>query len=253
MRKLFLTLILIIAFSPCFAQPVNDFEAREKLIKVCRILAHENLIQGFGHVSYRVSEDLIYITPFGPPGLLRPDELLVIDREGTVISGEGRTPGEVWIHLSVYDNYPEFKSVIHYHPEPVVAVVATGVEVKPMVNEAADLVHGTPIYDNPRLIRSEESGKAMAKAMAGHNIVLLRGHGAVVASEMPEKACYLAVHLVKAARVQIMAASLGSYRYHTLDEAEHQLVPGEELVGGALRFWGYYERLLFENRYPVSP
>jgi len=244
-RIILFFIVFILTVSDCFTQDSKSNADKLKIVQVSRILYHEGLMDGFGHVSYRVGNNLIYITPFGPPGLLEPEEMLEIDMEGNKIAGAGEPSGETAIHLAVYRHNSKMKSVIHYHPEAVIAVAAAGKEVKPLANEGADLIGGTPIFDDPRLIRTKEQGDAMMEVMGKRHVVLLRGHGAVVAADMPEKACYIAVHLEKMARIQIMAAALGSYNYLSREEAEDRLLSeGAELKGGLLRFWEFYRRSL---------
>lgn len=47
---------------------------------------------------------------------LRPEEIVVLDAQGTVLEGEGETSREIRMHLAVYQAFPNAGGVCHAHP-----------------------------------------------------------------------------------------------------------------------------------------
>jgi hypothetical protein len=61
-----------------------------------------------------------------------------------------------------------------------VAVSIAGQGVKVVANSGVHFHRGTPIYDSPVLIRTDELGDKVAESLGDLNAVLLRGHGGTV-------------------------------------------------------------------------
>jgi len=213
------------------------------LVQACRILQDEGLLDGFGHITCRVEENLILSTPKMPPGFVTETEILHLDLSGRKLMGDAPTNAETPLHLAIYEKRTDVSCIVHYHPAAVIALTIIGEEVLPVCNEGAYFCEGTPIYDEPSLITTMEKGRAVADVLGGKQVVLLRGHGAIVVGEEMKQLCRLAVSLEKTARIQIMAESVGSLKCHSLEEAR-ALKAVEETEGAIKRFWAYYEKKL---------
>jgi L-fuculose-phosphate aldolase len=142
------------------------------------------------------------------------------------------------MHTSIYKARPDVQCILHYHPDELVAVsVTTGIKV--VANCGVHFHRGAPIYDSPLLIRNGELGDKVAATLGDRNAVLLRGHGGTVVANDPDTLLRLGIDLVRTARIQIMAASLGAAKTHSREECE-QMSKGRERSGGNRRFIDYY-------------
>jgi len=75
-----------------------------------------------------------------------------------------------------------------------------------------------PVYDDPDLVRNDDQGRAMAKDLADHRAVLLRGHGvAVVADDVPS-CVTLSLYLEENAKRLAYAMTIGEPQPYTDDE-----------------------------------
>ena len=81
----------------------SDSRLKKDLISACRILSHEKLVQGFGHVSARIANsDLFLMTPADGP---RPGHgERTSHREFQRRSG-GRRPSGPFRNLAPYGHY----------------------------------------------------------------------------------------------------------------------------------------------------
>ena len=211
---------------------------KEKMVLCCKVLQKQGMLDGYGHLSARLPGDRILSTPHMPPGKVALRDLIVIDMVGQKLEGPGEPNGETPMHTSIYKARPDVQCILHYHPDELVAVsVTTGIKV--VANCGVHFYRGAPIYDSPLLIRNRELGDKVAKTLGDRNAVLLRGHGGTVVANDLDTLMRLGIDLVRTAKIQIMAASLGAAKTHTQAECE-QMAKGRERSNANRRFIDYY-------------
>lgn len=211
---------------------------KEKVVLACKVLQRQGVLDGYGHLSARLSGERILSTPHMPPGKVALRDLIVIDMLGQKLDGFGEPNGEMPMHTSIYKARPDVQCILHYHPDELVAVsVTTGIKV--VANCGVHFYRGAPIYDSPLLIRNHQLGDQVAETLGDRNAVLLRGHGGTVVANDLDTLLRLGIDLVRTARIQIMAASLGAVKTHTQSECE-QMVKGRDRPNANQRFIDYY-------------
>jgi ribulose-5-phosphate 4-epimerase/fuculose-1-phosphate aldolase len=211
---------------------------KEKVVLICKVLQNQGMLDGYGHISARLPGDRILSTPHMPPGKVALRDLIILDMAGQKLEGLGEPNGETPMHTSIYKARPDVQCILHYHPDELVAVsVTTGIKV--VANCGVHFHRGAPIYDSPLLIRNGELGDKVAATLGDRNAVLLRGHGGTVVANDPDMLLRLGIDLVRTARIQIMAASLGTAKTHSRAECE-QMSKGRERSNGNRRFIDYY-------------
>ena len=189
-------------------------EAKSKLIVAGRILdaaGQGDLTRG--HVSVRVPGDATQF--FMKPHSFGLDEItleniVVCNLDGEKVGGGGRRHSEVFIHSEIYKARPDVMSVIHSHPTHAVAFSATGRALLPISQPAVVFADGVPTFtDTIDLIRSQDFGAGVARALGGHKAVLLRNHGVGVVGACLEEAVVLAIMLENACQIQLLAEAGG--------------------------------------------
>lgn len=212
---------------------------KEKVLLACKIFQSQKLMDGFGHVTLRLSDERILSTPKMPPGKVSMRDFIIINMNGEKLEGLAEPNGETPMHTAIYRARPDVKCILHYHPDELIAasVVAQGIKV---VGNCGVFFHeGTPVFDSPMLIVTQELGERVAETLGNHNALLLRGHGATVVSDDLDELVRLGINLVKNVRIHIMASALGTPKTHT--EAESRSVLEFEARTNALRrFIDYY-------------
>jgi ribulose-5-phosphate 4-epimerase/fuculose-1-phosphate aldolase len=217
---------------------------KEKVVLACKVLQRQGVLDGYGHLSTRLPGERILSTPHMPPGKVTLRDLIIIDMLGQKLEGFGEPNGETPMHTSIYKARPDVQCILHYHPDELVAVsVTTGIKV--VANCAVHFYRGAPIYDSPVLIRNHQLGDQVAETLGDRNAVLLRGHGGTVVANDIDTLLRLGIDLVRTARIQIMAASLGTVKTHTQAECE-QMVKGRDRPNANRRFVDYYISEVFD-------
>lgn len=212
---------------------------KEKMVLACKVLQRQRMLDGYGHLSARLADGRIISTPHMPPGKVAVRDLIIIDRDGKKLEGFGEPNGETPMHTAIYKARPDVECILHYHPDELVAVSIAGEGVKVVANSGVHFHRGTPIYDSPVLIRTDQLGDKVAETLGDLNAVLLRGHGGTVVAGDLDRLLRLGIDLVRTARIQIMASSLGPLKTHTRDECE-QMVKNEARLNANRRFLDYY-------------
>ena len=226
--------------------PAIDPDMALSLSQSCRILAaagHDNLT--LGHVTAREPGQPYLHMKAHDLGLgeIEAKHVLLIDIEGNLLEGNGRRHSEYPIHTEIYKAYPHINCVIHTHPFYSIIVGATDARIRPISHEAS-IFDGIPVFkETSLLIRTPEMGQAVARSLQGHRAILMRNHGVVVVGESIEEATVYAVLLERAAKMQVMAARLGTVHessHHEVEGKQGQVYYPKNIEG----FWKYLVRNL---------
>jgi len=118
---------------------VAESNVREDLARVCRILAHHQMIDLWGHLSLRMADtDRILVTPrFSkqclPRGITARD-LLVCDAGGGLVEGSGRLPAHLQADLAIYRANPKRRACTFAAPRVAMAAAIAGYALKPLTH-----------------------------------------------------------------------------------------------------------------------
>lgn len=159
----------------------EEERARTEIVRVCRLLYERGLIAGGdGNASVRLSGERILITPSGlHKGALTEGDLVVMDRQGNLLEGEGRPSSEKLMHQLCYDLRDDVRAVVHAHPVHAVALALAGVSLANCVLPESCISLGfvlTAPYTTPG---TEEVPRALRDLVLQADAILLDRHGAV--------------------------------------------------------------------------
>jgi len=190
-----------------------------RLVAANRILAREEVVDAYGHVSVRHPDDPSHyvMSRSRSPALVEVDDLMEFELEGEALEPRGRTPyGERMIHGAMYEARPEVHAVIHNHSYAVIPFSITGAKLRPVVHVASVIGTDVPVWDirdkfgdTDMLVRTMAQGRDLARAAGGGSCALMRGHGAVVAGKNLQEAVLTAIYLQVNAKIQTEAMRLG--------------------------------------------
>jgi L-fuculose-phosphate aldolase len=211
-----------------------------------RIIERFGLSNAFGHVSARLpGTNRFLISTRRSPGLADENNLLVIDTDGMIHSGEGTPNSEFWIHARIYAARPDVGGVVHAHPLACISLTQIGEPHRVVHNQGGGFADGVPEYGRIGLIRSRDLGDEVARSLGGGVAVMMRGHGISTAMKDVRAATVAACFLEESAALQLrMLAAAGGdakkIRAFTREEAilvRDQTGPGAAASG---RAWEYY-------------
>jgi ribulose-5-phosphate 4-epimerase/fuculose-1-phosphate aldolase len=209
-----------------------------------RIIERVGLSNAFGHVSARIPGTNTFLLPTRrSPGFADETNLLVLDTEGNVRSGEGTPNSELWIHARAYAARPELGSVVHAHPPACVCLTQIGQPHRIVHNQGGAFNGGIAEYDRVGLIRTRELGDLLAASLENRVAVMMRGHGITTVAADVRTATIAACFLEESADLQLrMLAAAGgdATRIRTFTHEEAERLSDQLSPGIVERAWEYY-------------
>jgi ribulose-5-phosphate 4-epimerase/fuculose-1-phosphate aldolase len=197
-----------------------DARILDDLVTANRILAHEGIVDGYGHVSARSAEQpaRFFLSRSMAPGLVTAADLMEFDLDGKPLNAAGRAAYvERFIHAAIYRARPDVQSIVHCHTPSVIPFADSSVPMRPMYHMSAFLAPGVPIFEirgvpgaSEMLVADERIGQALAGTLGGAAVVLMRGHGAVIVGSSISEAVSRSVYLDLNAKMQAEAIALGA-------------------------------------------
>jgi ribulose-5-phosphate 4-epimerase/fuculose-1-phosphate aldolase len=190
------------------------------LVVANRILAHEGVVDAYGHISVRHPErsDRFFLSGSRSPELVTRDDIIEYDLDCNPIDLRGRAQyTERPIHGAIYRKRPDVVSVVHNHAYEVIPfTVAQSVKLRPLLHVAAGLGPEIPVWDirhrfgdTNLLVTTSAHGNDLADALGTNRVVLMRGHGAAVAGISIQDTVHTSVHLKINAQIQTEAMRMG--------------------------------------------
>lgn len=196
-------------------------ELKAQLAVANRILANEEILRVFGHVSVRHPDgDKILISRSRSPALVEEADILTMSLDGAVLDDTDVRPyGETVIHRAIYRARDDVNAVVHHHSEAILPFTVTDVEVKPSFHMAAIFAEGVPKFsdydhDYGVLLVGDEEGDRMAENLGQKRAQLLAQHGANVTGASLREAVIATVYFVMNGWYQQRAEWLGTPNYY---------------------------------------
>lgn len=216
-----------------------------------RILARENVVDAYGHVSIRHPDnpERYLMSRSRSPELVTLDDVMEFALDGAPI-GDERTPyAERHIHGAIYEARPEVGSVVHNHSHAVIPFGVTPTPLRPVAHVGAAIGKEIPVWDirgnfgdTNLLVVDMEQGRDLARGLGGNNVVLMRGHGCAVTGRTVQGAVMTSIYLqVNARLLQDTLNMSGEIEY--LSDGEIDLCAETFLSDFSVqRAWEYFQR-----------
>jgi ribulose-5-phosphate 4-epimerase/fuculose-1-phosphate aldolase len=149
--------------------------ARYELALANRIIAHEGVLDGFGHVSIRHPNDpgRYLLARSRSPELIEPSDLLefTLDSE-PVVAPKGEMYGERVIHGCIYQARPDVNAVCHHHSASVLPFCVTGIALEPVFHMGPVMGQVVPFWDSrddfgdtDLMVVKPEEGRSLARTL----------------------------------------------------------------------------------------
>ncbi|MBK5458142.1 class II aldolase/adducin family protein [Peribacillus sp. TH27] len=195
---------------------------KEQLAISIRMMEQANHIDFNGHMSTRVPEtDFILINSAGASrSTLTADDVIMIDLQGNVIEGDGRPPNEFPLHTQIYKRRKDIQAIAHTHPRWSTMFTIAKIPLRPVVIQGA-VLGDISVFPKSQSISEQEIANDLAEKLAGHHIILLKSHGAVITGTTIVETFVRSVFLEENAYRQYMASQLGYA--HSLEDEDIQL------------------------------
>ena len=177
-----------------------------------------------GNITVRISENEFLCTPtMHCKGFLKPEDIATIDITGKQIAGAKKRSSEALLHLEIYKQREDIKSVVHCHPPHACAFAIAREPIPQCVLPEVEVFLG----DVPLTKYETPGGQAFADTIIPFvkktNIILLSNHGTVSYGENVERAYWWTEILDAYCRMLILSKQLGRVTYFT-EEKERELL-----------------------------
>lgn len=200
------------------------------LVAANRILAHEGVVDAYGHVSARHPDhpDRFLLSRSRSPELVTLNDLLEFDMGGEPIDAEGKPCyAERYIHAAIYDARPDVTCVVHNHAQELIPFAVTKTPLRPIFHTAARIGEEIPVWDirekfgdTNLLVVNIEQGRDLAQALGGNRMALMRGHGCAIGAPNLHAGVTTAIYAQVNARLQMQAMQLGEVTYLSPGEVD---------------------------------
>ena len=190
---------------------MNEYVTKEDILEVGRRMYAKGFVaSNDGNISVRVSENEILITSTGvSKGYMTASDLLKVDLDGNVKSGDKKPSSEMKMHLAVYRSRPDVFSVCHAHPQIATAfAVARKVCDKIALPEVIFSIGYVALADYATPT-TQEVPDSIADVIKKADAVLLANHGALTVGSDVYDAYYKMETLEHFAGITMYARLLG--------------------------------------------
>jgi L-fuculose-phosphate aldolase len=185
-----------------------------------------------GNISVRLNNNRIMITPTGiSKGYMKPEDMIITDMQGQVLDGAKKPSSEIKMHLEVYKNRPDVRSVCHAHPQKATAfAVARQVCTKVALPEVIFSIGNVALaeYATPSTQELPDSIRDIVKTS---DAILLSNHGALTVGSDVYDAYYKMETLEHYAGIILYARLLGGEKGLTPDQINMLLSVRHDVFG----------------------
>jgi ribulose-5-phosphate 4-epimerase/fuculose-1-phosphate aldolase len=216
-------------------------QSKNDMVSACRILSGQKLVQGFGHVSARISDsDRFIITPRISLALVTEAQLLTMNLNGEVVAGNHPAPFEAALHAAIMRMKPRVNAITRIHARVANIFSVTDRKLEPVHNHGSFFAGGVPVFYRPDLISTAQLGEEVASTIGDQPAVLLRGNGQVTVGRTVPEAVMMAIYLEEAAEILHGALQIGTPIPLTTDESAKRQVEALPPVD-LERAWNYFK------------
>src|SRR6266568_8288199 len=192
----------------------------QDLVIANRVLAKEEVVDAYGHVSIRHPDNPshFFIARSLAPDLVGPEDIVELDLDGQPVGDEGRQLYlERFIHAAIFEARPDVMAVVHAHAEDTLPFsIAAATKLRPVIHSGSFIGSEVPVWDiadnfgdTNLLVTNMAQASDLAKCLGTNGVALMRGHGFASAARSLIEVVRLSVYLPRNARALMRAKMLG--------------------------------------------
>src|ERR1051326_3553637 len=192
----------------------------QDLVIANRILAREDVVDAYGHVSVRHPDkpNHFLIARSLAPDLVGPEDIVELDLDGQPVRGDGpQLYLEPVTPAASFAARTAVMAVVHAHAEdPLPFGIAAATKLRPVIHAGSFIGSEVPVWDiadnfgdTNVLVTNIAQGRDLAKCLGANSVALMRGHGFASAARSLIEVVRLSVYLPRNARALMRAKQLG--------------------------------------------
>jgi len=199
----------------------------EVVLATAKKMLAEGLVEGTsGNISGRLPDGQVCLTPSSVAyDTMTLDDLVIVDLDGTVVSGHRSPTTEKDLHLAALRRYPELGAVIHTHAVYATMFALAHEPIPAVIEEVVVYLGGDVPCCEYKGTGSVELGDEVASKLHDRGAALLANHGLVTCASTPEKALHNAALVERTAKIVWGARAMGA-TIHPLPEKVNRNMAG---------------------------
>lgn len=183
-----------------------------------------------GNVSVRINKEHIIMTPtlMSQDYLcnLSPNQILVVDYEGRIIEGEGKTTREINMHMACYLQNSEIGCVLHGHAKELMVFATLGMSMPNLTESTQKLGEITCLpfapACSPELADLVKTHLETFKEKSYPKAMLLNKHGVLITESTLHKAYDILERLEYNAYIAYKALIYDKLGIHALEKVAYE-------------------------------
>jgi L-fuculose-phosphate aldolase len=181
------------------------------LVDVCHRIYDKGFVSATdGNVSARLENGNILATPTAMnKGMVRPDDLVIVDSAGNLVSGLKRPSTELLMHLYIYRARPDVQAVVHAHPPHATGFATARVPLTECLFPEVIVGLGAIPLASYATPSTEEVVESIAPFVQNADAILLANHGVVTYGADLLDAYFKMEKVEHAAHITLVARLLG--------------------------------------------
>ena len=161
--------------------------------------------------AYCRAENIMYITPTSVRyETMKPDDVVAMRLDGTVLGGEKQPSSEWRMHAAVYRAFPDTGAVFHTHSPHATAFAVVHRPIPATLIEMHFFLGGDVPCAKYARPGTDAVGENAAAVLAGKGGCLLENHGVLAVGRDLDEAYLRAEYIEDAAKIYILANTLGT-------------------------------------------
>jgi ribulose-5-phosphate 4-epimerase/fuculose-1-phosphate aldolase len=230
----------------------NLDQVLQDLVIANRILAKEDVVDAYGHVSLRHPDNpnRFFLSRSLAPELVERDDIVEFGLDAEPVGNETRAVYlERFIHGAIYEARPDVHAVVHAHAEDILPFgIANQTPLRPVIHSGSFIGADVPVWDiadkfgdTNLLVTNLDQGRDLARTLGRNNVALMRGHGFASAARSLIEVVRMSVYLPRNARAQLRALQLGGeIRYLSPGEIAARAAGYKPYSPETWRAWEYW-------------
>lgn len=163
-----------------------------------------------GNISVRLNEDEILCTPTNvSKGMMKPDDLIVVDSRGGKVRGLRERTSEIRLHLAIYDQRPEIQAIVHAHPPLATGFAVAGRALNLAILPEVIVTLGSIPLADYGLPGTASLIDPLLPYIPNYDAILMANHGAVAYANELWQAFFRMETVEHVAKITLVAETLG--------------------------------------------
>jgi len=198
---------------------------KKEIIEACKLLEKEKFfIPTWGNISVKYNDEIIITPSKIEYDKLTPNDLLILDIDKNILDGENIPSSETDLHLEIYRNREDVKSVVHTHSEYASIFSVLRESIPPITEEQAQLIGGE-IKCSPKYIKGGdhiELAKLTTEMLGDENSALIPNHGVVCCGRNLKETVATAKVVEKTAKLYLFSKIYGKPKILTGEDVKEE-------------------------------